>query len=142
MNSTMHFLSMSLHLCPILSFFISYINSLPILYLFSLTCRYLNNEHENDSASGQGFDFERVVYTGELGNEEDMEDHDLPPNLLRLVKQDERQILSHQEITEAINLGTEEERKEVKIGTTLSSTTRKELIDLLQEIRLSTNSPS
>ena len=34
---------------------------------------------------------------------------------------------------EAINLGTEEERKEVKIGTTLLSTTRKELIDLLQD---------
>ena len=34
---------------------------------------------------------------------------------------------------EAINIGTEEERREVKIGTTLSSITRKELIDLLQE---------
>ena len=60
-----------------------------------------------------------------------MEDDDLPPDLLRLVEQDERQILPHQEITEAINLGTEEKRKEVKIGTILSSATRKELIDLL-----------
>ena len=71
-----------------------------------------------------------------------MEDDDLPPDLLRLVEQDERQILPHQEITKAVNLGSEEERKEVKIGTTLSSTIRKELIDPLQEIRLSTNSPS
>ena len=78
MNSTMHFLSMSLHSCPILSFFLSSINSFPILYLFPLTCRYPNNEHENDSANGQGFDFERVVYAGELVNEEDMEDDDLP----------------------------------------------------------------
>ena len=70
--------------------FISSINSLPILYLFSLTCRYPNNENENDSADGHGFDFERVVYTGELDNEEDMEDDDLPPDLLRLVEQDER----------------------------------------------------
>ena len=30
-------------------------------------------------------------------------------------------------------MGTEEEKKEVKIGTTLSSATRKELIDLLQD---------
>ena len=30
-------------------------------------------------------------------------------------------------------MGTEEERKEVKIGTTLSSAIRKELIDLLQD---------
>ena len=49
-----------------------------------------------------------------------MEDDDLPPDLLRLVAQDEKQILPHQEVTEAINLGTEEERREVKIGTTLS----------------------
>ena len=59
-----------------------------------------------------------------------MEDDDLPPDLLRLVKQDERRILPHQEITEAINLGTEKERKEVKIKTTLSPATRKELIEL------------
>ena len=61
-----------------------------------------------------------------------MEDHDLPPDLLRLVKQDERQILPHQEITETVNLGTQEERKEVKIGTTLSPAIKKELINLLQ----------
>ena len=83
----MHFLSMSFHSCPIfIIFFISSINNLPILYLFLLTYRYPNNEHENDSANGQGFDFERVVYAGELGNEKDMEDDDLPPDLLRLVE--------------------------------------------------------
>ena len=129
----MHFLSVSLHSCPILSFFIFSINTLPILYLFPLTCKYPNNEHENDFADGQGFDFERVVYVGELVNEEDMEDDDLSLNLLGLVEQDERQILPYQEITKAVNLGTEKERKEVKIGTTLSSATKKELIDLLQD---------
>ena len=101
------------------------------MYLFPLTCRYLNNEHENDSTNGQGFDFKEVVYAGELGNEEDMEDDDLPPDLLRLVEQDERQILLHQKITESVNLRTEEERKEVKIETMLSPPIRKELIDLL-----------
>ena len=98
---------------------------------FPLTCRFQNNEHENDSAYGQGSDFERDVYVDEFGNDEDMEDIDLPPNLLRLVEQDERQVLPHQEITKAINLETKEERKEVKIGTILSPATRKELIDLL-----------
>ena len=88
---------------------------------------------ENDSTNGQGIDSERVVYVGELGNKEDMEDDDLPPDLLRLVEQDEKHILPHQEITEAINLGTEKKRKEIKIGTTLLPATRKELIDLLQE---------
>ena len=62
-----------------------------------------------------------------------MENDDLPPDLLRLIEQEERQILPHQEITEAVNLGTEEEKKEVKIRTTLSPATGKELIDLLQD---------
>ena len=105
----------------------------PYCTFFPLTCKYPNNEHENDSANGQGFDFERVVYVGELGNEEDMKYDDLPLDLLRLVEQDERQILPHQEIIEVVNLGIEKERKKVKIGTTLSPTTRKELIDLLQD---------
>ena len=103
------------------------------MYFFPLICRYPNNEHENDSANGQRIDFERVVYVSELGNEEDMEDDDLLFDLLRLVEQDERQISPHQKVIGAINLGIEEERKEVKIGTTLSPVTKKELIDLLQE---------
>ena len=111
----------------------SSINGLPISYSLSTHLQVPNNEHENDFANGQGFDFERVVYAGEFCNEEDMENDDFPPDLLRLVEQEERQILPHQEIIEVVNLGTEEEKKEVKIGTTLSSATRKELIDLLQD---------
>ena len=62
-----------------------------------------------------------------------MKNDNLSSDLLRLVVQDEKQILPHQKVTEAINLGTKEERREVKIGTTLSLTIREKLIDLLQE---------
>ena len=62
-----------------------------------------------------------------------MENDDLPPDLLRLVAQDKKQILPHQEVTEAINLRTEEEKREVKIGTTLSPTIKEKLIDLLRK---------
>ena len=79
--------------------------------LFPLICRYPNNEHKNDSVNGQMVDFAKVVYTSEISNEKYMKNDDLPPDLLRLVEQDERQILPHQEITEAINLGIEEEKK-------------------------------
>ena len=41
--------------------------------------------------------------------------------------------MPHQEVTEAINLGIEEERREVKIETTLSPTIKERLIDLLRE---------
>ena len=100
---------------------------------FSLTYRYRNNEHENDSANSLGLDFERVVYASEFDNDKGMKDDDLPSDLLKLVAQDEKQILPHQEVTKTINLKTEEERREVKIGTTLSPATRKKLIDLLQD---------
>ena len=97
------------HFCPFVSLFKFFsIDSLSILHLFSLTCRYQNNEHENDSANSLGLDFKRIVYADEFNNNEDMKDDDLPPDLLRLVAQDEKQILPHQEVTEAINLGTEE----------------------------------
>ena len=125
----MHFASTFVHLLSLFNFFS--INSLSISHLFSLTYKYRNNEYENDFANNLGLDFERVVYVGEFSNNEGMEDDDLHPDLLRLVAQDEKQILPHQEVTEAINLGTEEERIEVKIGTTLSPTIREKLIDLL-----------
>ena len=88
MNCTMHFASIFVHLLSLFNFFS--INSLSISHLFLLTCRYRNNEHENDSANSLGLDFERVVYAGEFSNNEGMEDDDLPPDLLRLVAQDEK----------------------------------------------------
>ena len=105
----MHFASTFVHLCLCLIFFS--IDSLSISHLFSLTCRYRNNEHENDFANGLGFDFEKVIYAGEFSNNEGMKDDDLPPDLLRLVAQHEKQILSHQEVTKVINLGTEEKKE-------------------------------
>ena len=118
-------------LCLYLIFFS--IDSLSISYLFPLTCKYRNNEHENDFANSLGLDFKKVIYAGEFNNNEGMEDDDLSPDLLRLVAQDEKQILPHQEVTKAINLGTEEERRKVKIGTTLSPTIKEKLINLLRE---------
>ena len=57
-----------------------------IIFLFSLTCRYPNSEHKNDTVNGQRVNFERVVYASKIGNEEYMENDDLPPDLLRLVE--------------------------------------------------------
>ena len=73
------------------------------------------------------------MYTDEFGNDEDIEEEVLPSDLKRLVEAEERQILPHQETTENVNLGTEDVKREVKIGTSLSESTREELIDLLKE---------
>ena len=46
---------------------------------------------------------------------------------------EDKQILPHQEVTELVNLGTEDEKNEVKIGTSLDSSAKKEITDLLKE---------
>ena len=100
-------------LCPK---FIFFINSLSISHLLSLTYKYRNNEHESDFANSLGLDFERVIYVGEFSNDEGMEDDDLPSDLLRLVAQDKKQILPHQEVTEAINLGLRKKKVKWRSG--------------------------
>ncbi|KAK8704919.1 hypothetical protein V6N13_048531 [Hibiscus sabdariffa] len=53
------------------------------------------------------------------GNEDEIEGEILE-ELIKLVTNEDKQLLPYQEELETLNLGTEEERKEVKIGTTLS----------------------
>ncbi|WRX22815.1 Reverse transcriptase domain - like 10 [Theobroma cacao] len=74
-----------------------------------------NNECE-DNDSGFEVNFEKGTSVSELDDTENVEDYDLTPDLLRLVEQEGRQIVSHQETLETINLGNEENKKEVRIG--------------------------
>ena len=46
---------------------------------------------------------------------------------------EEKQILPHQEITELVNLGIDDEKKEVKIGSSLDASVKKEITYLLKE---------
>ncbi|KAA3473943.1 RNA-directed DNA polymerase (Reverse transcriptase), Ribonuclease H [Gossypium australe] len=59
-------------------------------------------------------------------------DCDLSPDLLRMVKQEEKQILPHEEEIEDITL---EEGKVVKSGTRIAKETRQDLIELLREFK-------
>ena len=47
------------------------------------------------------------------------------------MEQEEREMKPHQEETEVVNLGTGEEKKEVKIGTCVSANDRDKLVALL-----------
>ena len=58
-------------------------------------------------------------------------DWGLPPDLKRMVVQEEREVKPHREETEVMNLGVGEERKEVKVGTCMSANVRDELVALL-----------
>lgn len=51
--------------------------------------------------------------------------------LLRLVDQEAKEISPHEEFIEVINLGNEEGRKEIKIGTLMKESESHQLIKLL-----------
>jgi hypothetical protein len=76
------------------------------------------------------FDFENPIFQAE---EEGDEDCELPEELARLLKQEKRIIQPHQESIEVINLGTEDAKREIKIGDALEDNVKKGLIELLQE---------
>jgi len=46
---------------------------------------------------------------------------EFPPELERMVAQEDRVMKSHQEETEVINLGVGNEKKEVKVGTGMTT---------------------
>src|ERR1051325_10980025 len=64
--------------------------------------------------------------------EEEVEE-EIPNEISRLLKHEERIIQPHKEPLEAINLGSEEDKKEVNIGALLDNNVKGKLIDLLKE---------
>ena len=93
----------------------------------------MNNEHKDHKISLPNFDFERTSYFRETDLEEDIDESELPPEMLRLLIMEDNQILPYQEVTELVNLGTDNEKKEAKIGSSLDSLAKKEIVDLLKE---------
>ena len=71
------------------------------------------------------FNFEKTSYISETDFEKDMDESDLPLKMQRLLTIKDKLILPHQEFTELVNLGTDNEKKEVKIGSSLDSLAKK-----------------
>ncbi|KAA3488360.1 RNA-directed DNA polymerase (Reverse transcriptase), Ribonuclease H [Gossypium australe] len=63
---------------------------------------------------------------------EDDRDNDLSSDLLRMVEQEEKQILPHKETVDIVTL---EEGKVVKIGTCITKKMKRDLVGLLQEFK-------
>ena len=93
----------------------------------------MNNEHKDHKISLSNFDFERTSYINETDFEEDMDESDLPLKVQRFLTMEDKQILPHQEVTELVNLGTNDEKRKVKICTSLDSSTKEEITNLLRE---------
>ena len=75
---------------------------------------------DNDSAITI-YDFESPINQAE---DEGGNDCEVPGELARLLLQEERAIQPHEEPVESVNLGTEEDKKEVKIGANLESSVK------------------
>ena len=93
----------------------------------------MNNEHKDHKISLPNFDFERTSYISKTDLEEDIDESDLPLEMQRLLAMEDKQILPYQEVTKLVNLGTNNEKKKVKIGSSLDSSAKKEIVDLLKE---------
>ncbi|KAA3481021.1 RNA-directed DNA polymerase (Reverse transcriptase), Ribonuclease H-like protein [Gossypium australe] len=89
------------------------------------------NDMSNDTTDLE-VHFEQDMCLEESQDFEGDRDCDLSPDLLRMVKQEEKQILPHEEEVENIAL---EEGKVVKIGTRIAKETKQDLVELLQEFK-------
>src|SRR3954464_2134365 len=119
--------------CDPFSFFIRFqiamfFSSYTLTYL---PCRftYTLDPVNNDYAIAR-HDFENPIYQTEDESEEDCE---VPRELARLLEQKEKAIQPHEEPIEVINLGSNEEKKGVKIGADLEHSVKQRLIQMLQD---------
>lgn len=74
------------------------------------------------------YNFEHPVYEAEESGDEE-----IPEEISRLLKQEDRVIQPFQEPLEVVNLGSEEEVKEIRIGALLDDKIKPRLIELLKE---------
>src|SRR4051812_41917739 len=119
--------------CDPFSFFIRFQIAM-FFSLYTLTylpCRftYTLDPVNNDSAIAR-HDFENPIYQTEDESEEDCE---VPRELARLLEQEDKAIQPHEEPIEVINLGSNEEKKEVKIGADLEHSVKQRLIQMLRD---------
>ena len=76
------------------------------------------------------YDFENPIYQAKDKGEEDCE---IPGELSRLLIQEEKAIQPHEESIEVINLGTEADKKEIKIGANLEDSVKIILVQILHD---------
>src|ERR1051325_8469091 len=92
-------------------------------------CRFTLNLVDNDSAIAKYY-FDNPIYQAKDKGGEDCE---VPGELVRLLQQEEQVIQPHEEPVEVVNLGIDEDRKEIKIGAGLENGIKERLVQMLQD---------
>ena len=60
-------------------------------------------------------------------------EEEIPAEISRLLEREEKAIHPHEEALEVVNLGSEEDRKEVKIGASLNESIKKQIVEILKK---------
>jgi len=94
----------------------------------TISCRLNHNKPVEHSDPIAPPTFEFPVFEAE-----DEEDDDIPYEITRLLEQEEKTIQPHQEEIELINLGTKDNKREIKVGAALEEGVKKRIFQLLQE---------
>ena len=76
------------------------------------------------------YDFEHPIHQAE---DEGGEDCEIPWELARLLIQEEKAIQPHEEPIEVINLGTETDKREIKISANLEDNVKRRLVQMLHD---------
>nr|KYP46635.1 hypothetical protein KK1_031729 [Cajanus cajan] len=100
--------------------------------VFNSDLKFEKNALESDNASVASNNFDCPINQTYEEIEHDLEPS---PKLLRLVEQEVKEIQPHEELTETINLGDKEEKKEVKIGMLMKEPEHNKLIRLLHDYK-------
>ena len=98
------------------------------MFISLLCLKRYRSDDESRKGTNTGdptVDFEQEA--SRTKNEED-KDVGLPPELERIIAQEDREMRPHQEETELVDLGTGSGKKEVKVGTGMTIPVRKELM--------------
>ena len=114
---------MSFALSVFLFCFLLYQYSYALTHTHVSNCRSTSalNPVDNDYAIAT-YDFENTIYQVEDKGEKDCE---VSGELFRLLEKEERAIQPHEDPVEVVNLGTEEDKKKVKIGANLEDIVKK-----------------
>ncbi|XP_027192674.1 uncharacterized protein [Cicer arietinum] len=102
------------------------------LIIFNAIPIFWNSSFTNDCTKISLHNLNHLVSQTEKDNEEDYEP---PLDLLRAIEQEAQGIMPFEEPIEIVNLGTEEGRKEIKVGTILKKEVYHKLIELLHEYK-------
>ena len=100
------------------------------MFIFAAIKWYRSNDESYKGTNTEDPDLDFEQLENQTDDVED-EDWELPPELKRMVEQEDREMKPHQEETKIVNLGVGEEKKEVKVGTNMTTPIRDELVALL-----------